>query len=124
MLVTCALLVRAVYQDKQNIKRDEVRGIACLYLAFPSGRRSYPCVVVIIKNSLALITSGCGDEQALDDPMEELEELARASGQKGCAYCGGLGHRIADCPKLDSQNREQQRKKKDYFGAGGFGGEM
>eukprot|EP00884_Botryococcus_braunii_P021065 jgi/Botrbrau1/7642/Bobra.0159s0088.1 len=62
--------------------------------------------------------------QALDDPMEELEELAKASGQKGCAYCGGLGHRIADCPKLDSQNREQQRKKKDYFGAGGFGGEI
>ena len=43
--------------------------------------------------------------QALHDPMEEMEELARASGQKGCAFCGGLGHRVADCPKLASQVR-------------------
>ncbi len=63
--------------------------------------------------------------QALHDPMAELAELAAASGQRGCAYCGGLGHRIADCPKLQTQNREQQRKSKDYFGsAGGFGAEM
>ena len=41
--------------------------------------------------------------QALHDPMAEMEELARQSGQKGCAFCGGLGHRIADCPKLASQ---------------------
>ncbi|KAK9837229.1 hypothetical protein WJX81_000185 [Elliptochloris bilobata] len=62
---------------------------------------------------------------ALHDPMAELAELAAASGQRGCAYCGGLGHRIADCPKLQTQNREQQRKSKDYFGsAGGFGAEM
>ena len=43
--------------------------------------------------------------QALHDPMAEMEELARASGQKGCAFCGGLGHRVADCPKLASQVR-------------------
>jgi len=54
--------------------------------------------------------------QALHDPMAELAELAAASGQR---------HRIADCPKLQTQNREQQRKSKDYFGsAGGFGAEM
>ncbi|PVU90943.1 hypothetical protein BB559_003479 [Furculomyces boomerangus] len=26
----------------------------------------------------------------------------------GCAFCGGLGHRILDCPKLESQRRVQQ----------------
>ncbi|OMJ26579.1 DEAD-box ATP-dependent RNA helicase 35 [Smittium culicis] len=26
----------------------------------------------------------------------------------GCAFCGGLGHRIINCPKLDAQNRVQQ----------------
>jgi len=60
---------------------------------------------------------------ALDDPLEKLEEMANISGQKGCAYCGGLGHRIADCPKLESQSR-QNTAKKDYFGADGYGGEM
>ncbi|KAK9916334.1 hypothetical protein WJX75_001332 [Coccomyxa subellipsoidea] len=59
----------------------------------------------------------------LEDPLEELRELEKASGTRGCTYCGGLGHRIADCPKLRSQNREQQRNTKDYFGSGGFGGE-
>ncbi len=62
--------------------------------------------------------------QALEDPMEEFIALEAASGTRGCAYCGGLGHRITECPKLQSQTREQQRGKRDYFGAGGFGGEM
>ncbi len=62
---------------------------------------------------------------ALEDPYENMEKLAAASGQKGCIYCGGLGHRIGDCPKLASQNRETQRKSKDHFGAkGGMGAEM
>lgn len=45
-------------------------------------------------------------------------------GMQGCLYCGGLGHRIGNCPKLQSNNMAQERGKKDYFGAGGFGGEM
>jgi ATP-dependent RNA helicase DDX41 len=53
-----------------------------------------------------------------------MEALAAISGIKGCAYCGGLGHRIADCPKLRSESKAQERSKKDYFGSGGFGGEM
>lgn len=65
----------------------------------------------------------CVTVQVLEDPLEELRELEKASGTRGCTYCGGLGHRIADCPKLRSQTREQQRSKKDYFGSGGFGGE-
>ena len=43
---------------------------------------------------------------------------------QGCLYCGGLGHRIGNCPKLQSNNLAQERGKKDYFGSGGFGGEM
>jgi len=33
--------------------------------------------------------------QTLEGP--ELEEVG---GVKGCAYCGGLGHRVANCPKM------------------------
>lgn len=44
----------------------------------------------------------------------------------GCSYCGGLGHRVADCPKLAAQRKEMmnQGRQKDFFGSGGYGGEM
>ena len=62
----------------------------------------------------------------MEDPMELAEELAAASGQKGCAYCGGLGHRIAECPKLEQRKKEaiSGTRRRDVFGAGGYGGEV
>lgn len=57
-------------------------------------------------------------------PAQEMEAI---SGTKGCAYCGGLGHRVTDCPKLRADSREQTRKQQDRFGGGrgsGYGGEM
>ncbi|CAO2831892.1 unnamed protein product [Amaranthus hypochondriacus] len=61
----------------------------------------------------------------LDDPMEEAEAIASASGVKGCAYCGGLGHRIQNCPKLEHQKTQQLvNSRKDYFGGGGYRGEI
>lgn len=60
---------------------------------------------------------------ALHDPLEELEEMVAISGQKGCAYYGGLGHRITDCPKLEFETKAS-RQSKDFFGSGGYGGEM
>ncbi|RLN08795.1 hypothetical protein C2845_PM11G14500 [Panicum miliaceum] len=39
----------------------------------------------------------------LNDPLEDEEIIAKESGVKGCAYCGGLGHRVGDCPKLEHQ---------------------
>ncbi|XP_053993215.1 uncharacterized protein LOC128884144 isoform X2 [Hylaeus volcanicus] len=40
-------------------------------------------------------------------------------GIKGCAFCGGLGHRITDCPKLDSQkNKQSAINGKDYLTTG------
>lgn len=62
--------------------------------------------------------------QALYDPMDELEKLEAVSGTKGCVYCGGLGHRIANCPKLAQNTKDSTRQNKDYFGKGGFGGEV
>ncbi|KAH7298383.1 hypothetical protein KP509_25G040400 [Ceratopteris richardii] len=61
----------------------------------------------------------------LDDPMEDHEELAKASGVKGCAYCGGLGHRIGECPKLEHQKSQAiAGTRRDYLGSGGYGGEI
>ena len=62
---------------------------------------------------------------ALDDPQELEEELALISGIRGCAYCGGLGHRVTMCPKLIAQDREISRRSKDIGGnMSGYGGEM
>eukprot|EP00798_Chlamydomonas_sp_ICE-L_P005570 gene5570-4204_t len=61
---------------------------------------------------------------ALDDPIEEMEALAAASGVKGCVICGGLGHRATACPKLENENKVAMGKNKDYFGSDGFAGEM
>ncbi|XP_058769996.1 DEAD-box ATP-dependent RNA helicase 35 [Vicia villosa] len=61
----------------------------------------------------------------LNDPMEDTEEITGISGVKGCAYCGGLGHRIRDCPKLEHQKSVAiANNRKDYFGSGGYRGEI
>lgn len=40
----------------------------------------------------------------LDDPEEAGEdETIEAGDGRGCKFCGGLGHRAATCPKLESQ---------------------
>ncbi|GAB2293642.1 DEAD-box ATP-dependent RNA helicase 35 [Dionaea muscipula] len=59
------------------------------------------------------------------NPMEEAEAVANASGVKGCAFCGGLGHRIQNCPKLEHQKSIQiANTRRDYFGSGGYRGEI
>ncbi|CAN6243055.1 unnamed protein product [Urochloa humidicola] len=61
----------------------------------------------------------------LNDPLEDEEIIAKESGVKGCAYCGGLGHRVGDCPKLEHQKSMAiASSRKDYFGGGGYRGEI
>jgi len=47
------------------------------------------------------------------------EELALISGIRGCAYCGGLGHRVTMCPKLIAQDKEISRRSNDMGFRGG-----
>jgi ATP-dependent RNA helicase DDX41 len=35
------------------------------------------------------------------------DAAAEATGVKGCSFCGGLGHRIATCPKAEAVNKKQ-----------------
>ncbi|KAK1389870.1 RNA helicase [Heracleum sosnowskyi] len=45
--------------------------------------------------------------------------------KEGCGNCGGLGHRIHSCPKLEHQNMQlASRFKIDTFGAGGYKAEF
>ncbi|ESQ32670.1 hypothetical protein EUTSA_v10005533mg, partial [Eutrema salsugineum] len=54
----------------------------------------------------------------MNDAMEEAETIANASGVKGCAYCGGLGHRIRDCQTLEHQNSVAiSNSRREYIGS-------
>ncbi|CAK4118906.1 unnamed protein product [Aphanomyces euteiches] len=75
--------------------------------------------------------------KALEDPMEHSQDNSTGSKGKmkkfkvslkhclGCAFCGALGHRITDCPKLDTQARKLNAGRRDYLGgqSGGYGGD-
>lgn len=53
---------------------------------------------------------------------EEERLLDLDISQKGCAYCGGLGHRIGKCPKLEQTQAQQTstiRGPKDIIVSGG-----
>jgi len=55
-----------------------------------------------------------------DHSVEEI------GGVKGCAYCGGLGHRIANCPKLETTRQKTASSTRDYLTTGSgarYGGE-
>ena len=41
------------------------------------------------------------------------------SGGGGCLFCSGLGHRIADCPKLEALQTKQVQSigRRDYLAA-------
>jgi len=65
---------------------------------------------------------------ALDKSQHNLREIG---GVRGCAFCGGLGHRITQCPKLEKQSKQTQGPGKDslltgsrYERDGGGGGEI
>lgn len=61
----------------------------------------------------------------LETPGEVDDPDRSVSGIKGCANCGGLGHRIHDCPKLEHQKSQQiANQRRDYFGSGGYRGEI
>ncbi|KAG0173540.1 DEAD (Asp-Glu-Ala-Asp) box polypeptide 41 [Apophysomyces sp. BC1034] len=52
---------------------------------------------------------------AIEDPTEKYG----LSG--GCTFCGGLGHRINDCPKLEQQRRQQMSAIMSSRNGGGRG---
>jgi hypothetical protein len=41
------------------------------------------------------------------DPMDEEINGGDDYNEKGCAFCGGLGHRVATCPKLEQARMNQ-----------------
>ena len=46
---------------------------------------------------------------------EEKYLNLQAGDDAGCSYCGGLGHRITACPKLEAANHKKSTNKRDYL---------
>jgi hypothetical protein len=71
---------------------------------------------LFIKNFIALLVEA---KQVVPDFLALLEsdqpDLLNVGGDKGCTFCGGLGHRITECPKLESVQRMKTNNKKDYL---------
>lgn len=62
---------------------------------------------------------------AIDDPADAAAAAgaggAGGAGEEGgCSFCGGLGHRITNCPKLE-QAKKQAGPKRDMLSGGGGG---
>ncbi|XP_070540287.1 probable ATP-dependent RNA helicase DDX41 [Ptychodera flava] len=55
--------------------------------------------------------------QALQGDNEEYLTLGE---ERGCSFCGGLGHRITECPKLEAMQTKQASNigRKDYLASG------
>eukprot|EP00301_Raphidiophrys_heterophryoidea_P005428 c12279_g2_i2.p1 GENE.c12279_g2_i2~~c12279_g2_i2.p1 ORF type:complete len:112 (+),score=28.50 c12279_g2_i2:385-720(+) len=52
----------------------------------------------------------------LEDPPDFVRV---ANDVVGCLYCGGLGHRVKDCPKLESNKLKQMGGARKDINAGG-----
>lgn len=48
---------------------------------------------------------------------DEAQQLMVPGDEVGCAYCGGLGHRITHCPKLEAEKNKAAvgMSRKDYL---------
>ena len=52
----------------------------------------------------------------LEDPNDLCYDQNTSSMNKGCAYCGGLGHKVSNCPKLYKLHKQVvNRKEKNSF---------
>lgn len=53
----------------------------------------------------------------LAELCSENEKYLELGDERGCSYCGGLGHRITDCPKLEAIQNKQASNigRRDYL---------
>lgn len=57
-------------------------------------------------------------------PCDVFFAGTQVDGVKGCAFCGGLGHRITNCPKIDTTAKQKAGAQRDVLAdTGGYGGD-
>ena len=57
--------------------------------------------------------------QRIPPVLMMLEDPREKNGGMGCSFCGGLGHTIVDCPKIDKDARRVAGNARDYLAGGG-----
>ena len=62
----------------------------------------------------------CRQPGNLDSPDEQQQQPQ----QRGCVFCGGLGHTIIDCPKRDRDARRLNANRRDFISGGRYGSEI
>ena len=55
--------------------------------------------------------------EMLEDPRPKNDQGEAPTG--GCSFCGGLGHSIVDCPKIEKDSKRIQRGHHDALQMGG-----
>lgn len=58
-------------------------------------------------------------KQRIPPVLEMLEDPRDQNNGKGCSFCGGLGHSVVDCPKIDKDARRVAGNKRDVLTGGG-----
>lgn len=62
--------------------------------------------------------------QRIPPVLMMLEDPRDKNGGMGCSYCGGLGHTVVTCPKIDKNARQVASGRKDALATGqGYGGD-
>ena len=83
-----------------------------------------PCNVIGIRWYGDLVAHGMPQCSASTDvsclfhpTFSILAKLILFADDHGCSYCGGLGHRITECPKLEAVQQKQAGNigRKDYL---------
>lgn len=84
--------------------RGSNRGLATTFI-------NRDCCEVVLRDLKALLVEA---QQRIPPLLQSLREetdtvinTKSMTGQKGCIYCGGLGHRILDCLKMQADKRNE-----------------
>ena len=56
--------------------------------------------------------------ESLANIRSEDDQFVLVGGDRGCSYCGGLGHRITACPKLLATQNKQASGRTDFMKSG------
>ena len=92
-------------------------------LIFCTGLITDGCILLFLEESVlrdlkALLIEA---KQKVPPFLHQLDslntELLELGDDKGCAYCGGLGHRITECPKLAAIQQQEAGKigRRDFI---------
>lgn len=100
-----------------NMNTPEQTLLDLKYLLMEAGQKYVP-------SRPSFVVDGQTDHASLRVPpfLQTIEDPRAAQGGalKGCPVCGGLGHGISNCPKLEDTQRRTMAAHRSSEGGGGY----